>query len=57
MWKRGGYERGAYWAQNSDGLMRFPVEISADEAQYQANRRQAQKSRDVFIREQNKKVG
>jgi hypothetical protein len=56
MWKRAGYERGAYWAQSETELKGFAVKPNADEAVYQANRRQAQRARDVFIRVENKKL-
>jgi hypothetical protein len=56
MWVRGGYDRGSYWAQSPDLIKGFPVKYSKDEQQYQANRRKAQKERDVFIRVENKKL-
>jgi len=55
-WKRGGYERGAYWAVRSGGLQGFSVEYDADDAVWRANCRKAQKERDAFIRVENNRL-
>ena len=59
-WKRGGYERGAYWAIPADGRYAdaagFAVHTynGQDEESFQAACRQAQRQRDIWIRTQNK---
>ena len=56
VWNKAGYERGAYWARSISGLKGFTVESKPGQSddEYQAARRQAQRSRDVWIRNQNK---
>lgn len=58
MWNKAGFFNENYWARQDNGTMKgFPVKQHKDVARYEANRRQAQRSRDVFVRVENKKIG
>lgn len=54
MWIKAGYERGAYWAQNSETrtLKGFPVELGD---RHEESCKEALDARQKFIDEQNKK--